>query len=61
MIGTATYTLTSFEIIMGGIVVYVLGAFSAFTLVGYGIWRICNKVESKKNSNYNSEQDYKVE
>ena len=61
MIGTAAYTLTSFEIIIGGIFMYVMGFISAIVLGFYAMWRICNKVESKKDKNDVTEQDYTVE
>lgn len=61
MIGTATYTLTSFEIIIGGIFMYAMGVISTVALLIYYMWKICNKVESKKNSDNISEQDYTVE
>ena len=61
MIGTAVYELTSFEIIMGGIFMYVLGVISTVALLIYYMWRICNKVENKKNQNNVSKQDYTVE
>ena len=61
MIGTTVYELTSFEILVGGAFMFVAGVVTTLVVIGYAIWRICNKVESKKNSHDNSEQDYKVE
>lgn len=61
MIGTAAYTLTSFEIIIGGIFMYAMGFISAVALGIYAMWRVCNKIESKKDKNNVSEQDYTVE
>lgn len=61
MIGTAVYELTSFEIIIGGIFMYAMGVISTIALFVYAMWRICNKVENKKNQDDVSEQDYTVE
>ena len=61
MIGTAVYELTSFEIIMGGIFMYVMGVISTIALFVYAVWRISNEIENKKNQNDVSEQDYTVE
>lgn len=57
MIGMELYTLTSFEIIVGGITMFVLGVLATVALIVYACFRISGKIDEKTDPVIKDDED----